>query len=63
MALNKMSLSDINVSGKRIFMRVDFNVPQDKKDPTIITNTQRIDAAIPTIKDLDASARSKLIEN
>ena len=52
MALNKMSLSDINVSGKRIFMRVDFNVPQDKKDPTIITNTQRIDAAIPTIKDL-----------
>jgi phosphoglycerate kinase len=52
MALNKMTLSDINVSGKRIFMRVDFNVPQDKKDPTVITNTQRIDAAIPTIKDL-----------
>ena len=33
-----------------MLLRVDFNVPQDKKDPTIITNTQRIDAAIPTIK-------------
>lgn len=31
-------------------MRVDFNVPQDKKDPSVITNTQRIDAALPTIK-------------
>lgn len=30
-------------------MRVDFNVPQDKKTGAI-TNTQRIDAAIPTIK-------------
>jgi len=61
MALNKMSLSDINVSGKRIFMRVDFNVPQDKKDPTIITNTQRIDAAIPTIKDLLAKGAKSIV--
>jgi len=38
------------VDGKRVFMRVDFNVPQDKKDPKVITNTQRIDGAIPTIK-------------
>ena len=30
-------------------IRVDFNVPQDKKTGAI-TNTQRIDAAIPTIK-------------
>lgn len=30
-------------------MRVDFNVPQDKKTGAI-TNTQRIDAAIPSIK-------------
>jgi phosphoglycerate kinase len=43
-------------------MRVDFNVPQDKKDPTIITNTQRIDGAIPTIKAvLDKGAKSVVL--
>jgi phosphoglycerate kinase len=47
----KLKIQNVDVAGKRIFMRVDFNVPQDKKDPTIITNTQRIDGAIPTIKD------------
>jgi phosphoglycerate kinase len=59
MALNKKTLNDVDVSGKRLLLRVDFNVPQDKKDPTIITNTQRIDAAIPTIKHcLTAGAKS-----
>ena len=46
----KLKIDNVDVVGKRVFMRVDFNVPQDKKDPTIITNTQRIDGAIPTIK-------------
>jgi len=46
----KLSIDDVDVAGKRVFMRVDFNVPQDKKDPTIITNTQRIDGALPTIQ-------------
>jgi phosphoglycerate kinase len=46
----KLKIDNVDVAGKRVFMRVDFNVPQDKKDPTIITNTQRIDGAIPTIK-------------
>merc|ERR1712066_688073 len=42
--------------------RVDFNVPQDKKDPTIITNTQRIDGALPTIKAvLDRGAKSVVL--
>jgi phosphoglycerate kinase len=50
MALNKKSIDSVDVFMKRIFMRVDFNVPQDKKDPTIITNTQRIDAALSTIR-------------
>jgi len=50
MALNKLQIDAVDVSGKRVFIRVDFNVPQDKKDPSIITNTQRIDAALPTIK-------------
>merc|ERR1711892_479516 len=35
--------------GKRVLIRVDFNVPQDKKDPSVITNTARIDGAMPTI--------------
>jgi len=50
MALNKLNITEVDVAGKRVFIRVDFNVPQDKKDPTIITNTQRIDGALPTIK-------------
>jgi len=50
MALNKLTLSDVDVAGKRVFIRVDFNVPQDKADPTKITNTQRIDGALPTIR-------------
>jgi len=55
----KLKIGDVDVAGKRVFMRVDFNVPQDKKDPTIITNTQRIDGAIPTIKSvLERGAKS-----
>jgi len=50
MSLNKLKIDKVDVSGKRVFIRVDFNVPQDKKDPSNITNTQRIDAALPTIK-------------
>ncbi len=45
----KLSISDVNIQGKRLIMRVDFNVPQDKTTGAI-TNTQRITAAIPTIK-------------
>ena len=40
----------VDVASKRVSIRVDFNVPQDKKDPSVITNTQRIDAALPTIQ-------------
>ena len=41
MGLSKLKIENVDVSGKRVLIRVDFNVPQDKKDPTIITNTQR----------------------
>eukprot|EP00448_Togula_jolla_P000594 CAMPEP_0170595056 /NCGR_PEP_ID=MMETSP0224-20130122/14341_1 /TAXON_ID=285029 /ORGANISM="Togula jolla, Strain CCCM 725" /LENGTH=868 /DNA_ID=CAMNT_0010919177 /DNA_START=70 /DNA_END=2676 /DNA_ORIENTATION=- len=50
MALNKLRIDSVDVKDKRVFIRVDFNVPQDKADPSIITNTQRIDAALPTIQ-------------
>merc|ERR1719408_245842 len=50
MDLNKKSIDSVDIAGKRIFIRVDFNVPQDKKDPSIVTNPQRIDAALPTIR-------------
>lgn len=44
---NKLSVKDLDVAGKRVFIRVDFNVPLDSKT---ITNNQRIVAALPTIK-------------
>lgn len=43
------TIRDLNLSGKRVLMRVDFNVPQDKTTGAI-TNNQRIAAALPTIK-------------
>ncbi|EER34119.1 phosphoglycerate kinase [Candida tropicalis MYA-3404] len=44
---NKLSVKDLDVAGKRVFIRVDFNVPLDGKT---ITNNARIVAALPTIK-------------
>ena len=43
------TIRDIDVAGKRVLMRVDFNVPQDKVTGAI-TNSQRIVAALPTIQ-------------
>ena len=49
-ALNKKSVDDINVKGKRVLVRCDFNVPLiDGK----ITDENRIVAALPTIKKAD----------
>jgi len=46
---NFKSIRDLSLSGHRVLMRVDFNVPQDKVSGAI-TNTARIAAAIPSIK-------------
>ncbi|MEJ1974636.1 MAG: phosphoglycerate kinase [Lacunisphaera sp.] len=43
------TIRDLPLSGKRVFIRVDFNVPQDKATG-VITNNARIAAALPTIK-------------
>lgn len=45
----KLSLRSLDLTGQRVFVRVDFNVPLDKVTGAI-TNTQRIAAAIPTIQ-------------
>jgi phosphoglycerate kinase len=47
MNLNKLSIADLKLAGKRVLIRVDFNVPM--KDGRI-THTARIDEALPTIK-------------
>ena len=47
MAIKKLSIRDVDLKGKRVVMRVDFNVPM--KDGAI-TNNQRITAAVPTIQ-------------
>jgi phosphoglycerate kinase len=46
------------VSGRRVLVRADLNVPFDKKDPTVISDDGRIRAVLPTIAALrDAGAR------
>lgn len=46
--MNKKTVRDIEVTGKKVLVRCDFNVPQDENGN--ITDNRRIVAAIPTIK-------------
>lgn len=47
--LNKKSIDDINVKGRRVLVRCDFNVPLKNGE---ITDETRIVAALPTIQKL-----------
>lgn len=59
MALNKLSIDLLNLAGKRVLMRVDFNVPLKEGK---ITNNQRIVAALESINyALDKQAKSVVL--
>ena len=49
MNYQKKTVRDIDVKGKKVLLRCDFNVPQDKKTGEI-TSDKRIVAALPTIR-------------
>ena len=48
--MNKKTIEDIEVKGKRVLVRCDFNVPLDINDSFVITDDRRITEALPTIK-------------
>ena len=56
--MSKLTIRDLDVAGKEVLMRADFNVPLN--DSLLITDDTRVRAALPTIKQLQA-AGAKLV--
>ena len=62
MAMNKKTIEDIDVKGKKVIVRVDFNVPLDENKK--ITDDNRIVGALPTIKYLvEKGAKTILVSH
>ena len=57
----KLTVRDLNVRGKRVFVRVDYNVPMEEKDgQMVITDVTRIKETLPTL-DLLIAQGAKVI--
>ncbi len=55
------SIQDADLKGKKVVARFDFNVPLSKTEPVTITDTSRIDEAIPTIRLMLEKGASKIV--
>lgn len=64
--MNKLTLNDIKVSGQRVLVRVDFNVPlnEDETGAPVVADDTRIRAALPTIRTIvNANGKAILISH
>lgn len=58
----KLSVRDLSLSGKRVLLRVDFNVPTEEKDGSVrITDDTRIRESLPTLERLRAAGAKVII--
>ena len=48
--MNKLSIRDLDLAGKRVFIRVDFNVPLSDATPRQVTDDTRIRETLPTLR-------------
>jgi 3-phosphoglycerate kinase len=60
--MSKISVRDLSLAGKRVLLRVDFNVPTEEKDGvTHITDDTRIKESLPTLNHLRAAGAKVIL--